>query len=303
MPSANDIRLPLVYIVILNWCSAKDTRECIQSILNSNYPNYKILLIDNGSPDGSGPILHEQFPQLEFISTGKNLGFAGGNNKAIRHVHAVSEAQFVWIVNPDVRVGHNTLSLLIDLMLQNSSIGVAGPRLLHGAPGCQEEITGLHFPEYQKFKNVFQGVSLSADVIDADYMMGCSMLIRMELFKAAGLIREDFFLYAEEAEFQLRARSLGWRTVIFRKAVDSHLWELSKKSQKDHKYYARNLLLLARIQKEFIFSTLWSLCDGPRISSSFKRGAFTEAFWFISRIKWRAIFEGLFLPIRRIPHL
>jgi GT2 family glycosyltransferase len=74
---------PKVTIIILNWNGKEDTIECLESLEHITYPNYEILLVDNGSTDGSVKCLRERYPGMEIIETGENLGFAGGNNVGI----------------------------------------------------------------------------------------------------------------------------------------------------------------------------------------------------------------------------
>lgn len=74
---------PKVSIIILNWNGKEDTIECLESLKNITYPNYEILLVDNGSTDGSVKFFKERYPEIEIIENGENLGFAEGNNVAI----------------------------------------------------------------------------------------------------------------------------------------------------------------------------------------------------------------------------
>jgi GT2 family glycosyltransferase len=74
---------PLVYVIILNWRGLRDTCECCQSLAKVTYGNMRVLVVDNGSGDGSGALLAKEFPQFEHISNQANLGFTGGNNAII----------------------------------------------------------------------------------------------------------------------------------------------------------------------------------------------------------------------------
>ncbi len=81
--------MPKVFIIILNWNGCQDTLDCIESLTKIDYPDYKIVVVDNGSRDGSGGIIPNRYRQdknFTFIETKKNLGFAGGNNVGILHV-------------------------------------------------------------------------------------------------------------------------------------------------------------------------------------------------------------------------
>ena len=82
-----DTKFPFVYVCVLNWNGYEDTRECLGSLKAVMYPNFKVLVIDNGSTDGSADRIARDFPGLEIIRNNSNLGFAGGNNEGIKHAH------------------------------------------------------------------------------------------------------------------------------------------------------------------------------------------------------------------------
>ena len=92
---------PAVTAVVLNWCGEVVTTECLRSLLASDYKPLKALLVDNGSPDGSFERLRALFPNLDFIQTGKNLGYAGGNNRGIEWAMR-DGADYVLILNNDI---------------------------------------------------------------------------------------------------------------------------------------------------------------------------------------------------------
>lgn len=108
----------LVYIIILNWNGWQDTVECVVSCLNLRHDNCRILIVDNGSTDGSETFLRKRFPDTELIQTGENRGFAGGNNIGISHAMA-NGADYVWLLNNDTIVDPDSLSELIRVAKKN----------------------------------------------------------------------------------------------------------------------------------------------------------------------------------------
>src|SRR5664279_2479168 len=99
----------LTYIILLNWNGWQDTIACVESCRKLSYPNFRILIVDNGSTDNSEAILRERLPDIELLQTGANLGFAGGNNVGIRHALAQG-ADYVWLLNNDTVVDAEALS-------------------------------------------------------------------------------------------------------------------------------------------------------------------------------------------------
>src|SRR6266851_4402903 len=74
---------PRVVVIVLNWNGREDTMACLESLEAVDYPNWEVLVVDNGSEDGSVEAIHMRYPRVTVIETGKNLGFAGGNNRGI----------------------------------------------------------------------------------------------------------------------------------------------------------------------------------------------------------------------------
>ncbi len=125
----------LVYILILNYNSSKETIDCVNSILdNVKYKNFKLLILDNKSTDKSNEILSqycigvskEKNKEIQFILNGTNYGYAHGNNKGIK-IALQDDAEFVCIVNPDVIVKEDFLSKLVYQLNQDKNIGMICP--------------------------------------------------------------------------------------------------------------------------------------------------------------------------------
>jgi GT2 family glycosyltransferase len=242
---------PLVYIAILNWNSFSETSECIEACRQLDYSNFRILILDNGSKDGSAEKLAERFPETEFIQTGANLGYAAGNNIGIRYAIAKC-SEYVWILNPDALVDKGTLSTMIDVLAKCPSIGICGPRVIHGQEPSSFLFDGMSIdPDkgYQWRFNVIDSASKAEQeaLHDVDCVSGCSMLIRSGLFHSIGLFREDFFLYYEDVEFCYRARDHGWRTIICPETAVRHDKHVQVKKQSTGFRVERSRIILARI--------------------------------------------------------
>ena len=104
---------PKVTAVVLNWCGESVSRECLQSLRESDYPSLTILLVDNGSHDQSGERLREAFPDVDYLQTGSNLGYTGGNNQGIQWA-LERDADFILILNNDTALESRTVSQLLD---------------------------------------------------------------------------------------------------------------------------------------------------------------------------------------------
>jgi len=301
---------PLVYILVLNWRSAADTIACVESVLKLDYPNYRILVIDNDSQDGSERVIRDRFTSLEFIQTGRNSGYAGGNNQGMLYA-LKKEAEYIWILNPDVRVKKDSLSKMVNLMLQDESVGLCGPRILEGMHENYMRVDGGKITPSEGYR--FEHLEASpgeeaAGVKEVDYVIGCSLLIRARVLHDAGLFREDFFWYSDDVEFCFRVRKLGWKTVILMKAENFHYVWQGKKDEPHHNFYAvRSRIILARLEKKYLGKTILSelgyyfLEDAFRGSVSLRTAA-REVYYRIMRHSVPVI-SALCCRLKKIPRV
>lgn len=204
---------PKVSIIILNWNGKEDTIECIESLKHISYPNYDILLVDNGSTDGSVEYFKEQYPEMEIIENRENLGFTKGNNIAIKKTIA-NNTDYILLLNNDVAVEPDFLDKMVCEANQNDKIGIIGPKInYYGTPYqiwaagghinywiCLIAYYGMNKPDAQKY-------SYEKDV---DFVSGCAMLIKVSVCREIGLLDERYFAYFEDVDFCLRAKNNGY---------------------------------------------------------------------------------------------
>jgi GT2 family glycosyltransferase len=230
-----------IFVIILNWNGWQDTAECVESCGKLDYPNFHILVIDNGSTDDSEAQLQERFPDLEIIQTGENLGFSGGNNVGIKYA-LEQGAEYIWLLNNDTIVDPRCLSLMVQTAEADDRVGMVGSKIYyHHAPGtiwyAGGEIDlgkgGLTRHIGQDEKD--QGGDNRA--IETDYITGCSLLARRTMIEEVGLLEEKYFLYLEDADWSLRARQQGWR-LLYQPAA--HLWH--KEGAQSEKIYSERFI-------------------------------------------------------------
>src|SRR5215470_14085112 len=105
----NSSEKPLVAVVVLNWNGCNETLACLESLIKLSYPPCDLIVVDNGSTDNSVAAVRSKYPNVEVIQTGKNLGYAGGNNVGIRRA-LEKGAQYILILNNDTRVSPDAIS-------------------------------------------------------------------------------------------------------------------------------------------------------------------------------------------------
>lgn len=246
-----------VYIIVLNWNGWRDTIECLESVFRLDYPDYQVIVCDNGSSDGSleqirswargeiqvdarnpelaglisPPIRKpiplaeigggngrvsegEGVPSLWLMQTGSNLGFAGGNNVALRYVLKRGDYDFVWLLNNDTVVRPDTLSHLVQRMTARPDAGICGSTLLYyDDPSTVQAWGGSIFNHWVArgghighFANATPLPEASEVERKMAYVEGASMLVRSQFLEQIGLMEEGYFLTGEEIDWATRAK-------------------------------------------------------------------------------------------------
>lgn len=227
-----------VAIILVNWNSWQDTLECLDSLLLLEYPDFRIVVCDNGSSDdslqelrnwanrhGSGFTEYRRAeaeaggsqsapPTLTLIRNGENLGFAGGNNVGLRYALACGDIDYCWLLNNDTVVEPDALTHLVARMQQQPTTAMCGStiRLYHDRQRLQA-LGGGHYCRwiglpwhYGRFST--RGTAIDNKKAEAwmNYVEGASMLVSRQFLQEIGLLCEDYFLYFEEADWAIRAK-------------------------------------------------------------------------------------------------
>lgn len=239
-----------IYIIILNWNGYSDTIRCVASLLQQSYKNFEILIVDNGSTDGSEAMLKKSFPNITLLQTGKNLGFAGGNNVGIGYA-LKEKARYVLILNNDTLCDKNLLQTLLEAAQSSSKVGIVGSLIYYfDNPRRFWNSSGGYFRPTRK--NFHSNVSIREEsednkYIKVDYVSGTCMLINTSLLKRVGLIPEEYFLYYEDLDFSLAAKRAGYDIFLAKKSRILHKISASMNNQDMKLYYlTRNGFLFAK---------------------------------------------------------
>lgn len=206
----------LVVTIIPNWNLKKDLGECLDSVLASTHPNNLIVVVDNGSQDGSVNFVQENYPKVQIIALPENLGYAGAVNYGIEWALKQS-ANFVFILNNDTIVSPQAISQVVEVMIKNQYIGIASPKILHYHK--PNRIYSLGTKSYKVSplpisigKNHYDSSKYSK-IQKFDYVTGTAMMISGSCIEKTGLFNTNYFMYYEDSEYCRRAQENGFSIV------------------------------------------------------------------------------------------
>lgn len=220
--------------IIVNWNAKRDILECLKSLVKeSKGRNAEIIVVDNGSTDGSTKAIREFFPGVMLIENVKNLGFAMANNMGIRN----SKGKYVCLVNSDVTVLEGSIGTMHDYMERHPKVGILGPQILNTdytiQPSCKSFPTlwnsfcrtmalDSFFPKTRFFEGEFMTYWAHDTLRPVDIIVGCFWMARRTAIDEVGLLDERFFIYSEDKDWCKRFHEKGWEVIYIPDAKVIH---------------------------------------------------------------------------------
>lgn len=288
---------PSVAVVIPNWNGKEDLPVCLDSLLQQSIP-CEIIVVENGSTDGSLEIITNLYPQITVLPQKKNLGFAGGVNIGI-HYALERDFSYIALLNNDAVAHKDWIKHLVGALENNPDAGIATCKLMDSnkehldSTGDIYTTWGLPFPRgrgepvsnrYDKDVYVFGG-------------SGGASIYRSEMFRKVGLFDEKFFAYYEDIDISFRAQLAGWKVLYVPQAIAYHQIGATSSRIKGFTTYQT----MKNLPMVFWKNVPWSLV--PRI---FPRLFF--AYWtmvakaFFTGRGWPAL-KGQLVFIKNHPHI
>src|SRR6185437_8299738 len=266
-------KAPNVSIVILNWNSYQMTSDCVRSLEKIDFPNYEVVLVDNGSHDGSPDQLAREFPHIRLLRNKQNLGFAGGNNVGIRDA-LERNPDYLLLLNNDTVVAPNFLSELVQVAESDAMIGLLNPKIYYFDPpdriwyagGIRKP--GRVFPIHLGLRQRDDGSY--NQLKEVSFITGCALLIKTEVVQQIGLLDELFFLSFEDADWSMRASRAGFKqyyvpaSVIWHKDSYDTAKNLGVAGKNFHTM--RNAVLFARKHLEGRYWPLFVMSIGKYVA-------------------------------------
>ncbi len=261
---------PRVFIIILNWNGLADTIECIESLAQITYYNYKIVIVDNGSANKEAEKLKSKYSNLKVIALDHNTGYTGGCNTGIKYA-IKNKADYVLLLNNDTVVSENFLNILIGTMEKEKALGITSPKILYYKSNKVWSMGGL--------THIFLGMTSMIgkgkvskhyeETLQPEFVSGCAMLIKKEVIKSVGLLNNAYFAYYEDVDFSYRVKKEDYFLKIIPSSIVWHKKSASAGTAGSNKLsnlqaylYGRNSIIFAKLNLngwQFLFFILGKL--------------------------------------------
>lgn len=273
---------PDVSIIVLNYNSRDDTLDCLRSLQHLTYLAAQIILVDNGSTDGTVEAVRACYPKVTIIETGQNLGFTGGNNIGIQHALRQG-AEYIMLLNNDTIVAPDMIDVLVNAMRQDPSLSITGPTIYYydqpeivwSAGGSidwrrgQTHMMGINEEDKGQFGQTPRIV---------EFVTGCALMARRDVWEQVGLLDDKFFMYFEETEWCVRATRAGFKIAHVPAAMMWHKISVQARATSPRTFYymTRNRLLFLNRTHASLQTWMYTLLEYVR----------TFVSWSV-RPKWR----------------
>lgn len=239
---------PDLSIVIVSWNVRDLLAACLESIAaapvtlvppgadsesdSTTSLTVEVIVVDSASRDGSASLVRERFPWVHLIAEAENVGFVRGNNRAL----ALARGRHLLLLNPDTIVHGDALNRLVALLDTHPDVGIAGPQVLN--PDGTHQSTRRRFPT--PLTAIFESTWLQgwaprqllahyyvtdqpdAGTFDVDWVQGCALIARREVYAQIGGLDEGYVMFSEELDWCRRAKSAGWRVLYAGEARITH---------------------------------------------------------------------------------
>lgn len=236
-----------IAIIILNWNGKQDTLACLESLDKLSYPNYEVIVVDNGSTDDSALVLQKTYPHHLHIVNPHNLGFAEGNNVGIR-LALERGAELIFLLNNDTVVAPDILERFVETFRTYPKAGILGAKICRmDQRETLDHLGGMWNRKMGKFDFVGsrEAENCWQETQALDYVCGAGLIVRKSVIEKIGLLDPRFFLIWEESDYCFRARRAGFQVLTCPKAKLWHKVSASFTGGKPHStyYWWRNRLL------------------------------------------------------------
>jgi N-acetylglucosaminyl-diphospho-decaprenol L-rhamnosyltransferase len=243
------VRVPQMSVVLVCWNNRKYLEPCLDSLYGGNLNHsFEIVVVDNGSTDGSQAMLHERFPQVQIIQNDSNVGLSKASNQGIE----ATQGRYVLLLNNDTLVDGRSLDAMVDYLDDHLNVAAVGGRLLNPDRSFQAGFAGFStLPEELLIAThigelLWEGYPSGGDAKQerqVGWMSSACLLLRRSALDQVGLLDESYFIYGDEADLQFRLHRAGWQVCYLPHATTIHYGGRSMDRWRRRKMVYRGKLL------------------------------------------------------------
>jgi GT2 family glycosyltransferase len=212
--------MPLISIITVNYNGLNMTIDLLKSIDNQSYKNIEIFVVDNASKEDPAAFFQKNYPNVKFIRSEKNLGFAGGNNLAVKE----AKGDFLFFINNDAEITEGCLQKLVALFNEKPKLGIVSPLLLYFNESKGQDKDLIQYAGTTRVDSVTARNKTLGEkewdngqfktATETAYAHGAAMMIKREVVDDVGVMFEEFFLYYEELDWCERIRKAGYEIYV-----------------------------------------------------------------------------------------
>ena len=224
---------PKLSVVIPSWNTLELTRTCLEFLERAEKPETEVIIVENGSEDGSREMIEREWPQHTLVVNEKNEGFAKGSNQGM----ARATGEFVFLLNTDTEVAPDAIRLMLEFLEGHPEYGAVAPKLIHpdgrvqptvqAFPTCKTALwfaTPLErwFPDSKEMRRYYMRDWDQESTRDADQPPAAALLLRKSVLDEIGLFDESLWLFYNDTDLSLRMAKAGWKTRYLAEAQVVH---------------------------------------------------------------------------------
>jgi hypothetical protein len=247
MPAKTAAPAPLISIIIVTWNCRDYVLRCLETIFSQQAVDFEVIVRDNGSTDGSGPAIAENFPQVKLLGDGRNIGFSAANNEAINQ----ARGSYLLLLNPDTELSPTTLERFIRAAQQAADQAMLVPTLLNGDGTLQPSRHA--FPTVggwarRALSRLGRGSTGAGGPVD--WAIGACWFLPRSIFQQVGGLDANFFMYGEDLDYCWRVRQAGFQIVWTPQIEVTHFGNVSGQQQWGEQRLARTYRSLVQFWRK-----------------------------------------------------
>lgn len=248
-PTQSTDNAPTISIILVGWNNKKYLEPCLLSLYNSSLQNsFEVVVVDNGSTDGSLEMLREKFPQVIIVQNNSNVGLSRASNQGIMVTHG----PYVLLLNNDTIVNGPSLDAMVGFLEKHPDAGAVGGRLLNEDGSFQA--AGSNFPSFHEEFLIttrlgsliwpsYPDITPPEQVTEVNWLGSACLMIRRDVLDKVGLLDEQYFIYGDEADLQYRIEKAGWKVNYLPNVTTIHFGGRSMDRWKRRKMVYRGKML------------------------------------------------------------